>query len=164
MLKKILLLATALVAFLATPAAAQYPGVFSATISNTNPQPGETITVEGTCEIGDEVVVALSNPGVLATIPVGDDDSFSGQVTIPADLSPGTYDLTLTCGGEVLTFTITVGSPDDPDRPDAPDRPDDETLARTGGDMGLPLKLAGALLLVGAALTIVGVKRRSATS
>lgn len=156
MLKKILLLAAALVAFVAAPAAAQYPetGVLDSEISNTNPQPGEAFTVSGTCEADDTVVVALSGVGTLATIPVGDDGSFSGSVTIPSDLAPGTYTLTVTCGPEVQSFTITVGG--------ATGGTGSGPLARTGSSgTGRLVQVGGVLLLAGAAVALVASKRRT---
>ncbi len=157
MLKKILIVATALVALMSAPAAAQYGDVLSATVSNTNPQPGEDVTIEGTCQAADTVEVALEGES-LGTIPVADDDTFSGSVTIPSDLDPGTYTLTASCGGEVLGIEITVGG----------------TTVTTGGATPLPrtgssgtsllLKVGGGLILAGAAFALVATKRRTATA
>ncbi|HYI61133.1 MAG TPA: LPXTG cell wall anchor domain-containing protein [Acidimicrobiales bacterium] len=162
MLKKIVIIAAALVALLATPAAAQYGEVFSATISNSNPAPGETTTISGTCEAADEVEVAIEGEGSLGTIPVVD-DQFSGPVTIPSDLEPGVYTLTVTCGGEVLSTTITVGGSGGGTTTVTTTTA--TPLPRTGADdTSLLLKLGGGLVLAGAAFALVATKRRSATA
>lgn len=157
MLKKILVLAAALVAFMAGPAVAQYgPGV-DGTVSDNNPQPGETVTVEGTCDLADEVDVSIVGEGSLGTIPVVD-GAYSGPVTIPSDLAPGEYTLRITCGTEVLDLVITVGDVDDATTTPPP-------LARTGSSStGLLLKVGGALVLAGAAFALIATKRRGATA
>lgn len=168
MLKKILIVAVALVALMGAPAAAQYGDTFSATISNTNPGPGETVTIEGSCSVGEEVEVTLDMATtaraaqVLGTIVVDADGTFSGPVTIPADLAPGTYTVTATCGGEVLSIDITVG---DSTTPTPPDQGGTGPLARTGADgTSTLLKVAGGLVLAGAAFALVATKRRTATA
>lgn len=153
MLKKILIVAAALVALMAGPAAAQYGPNVSGTVSNPNPQPGETVTVEGTCELADEVGVSIVGEADLGTIPVVD-GSYSGPVTIPSDLAPGEYTLRITCGTEVLDLTINVGG----SRSTGP-------LADTGSDnTGLLIKLGGGLILVGGAVALVATKRRGAAT
>lgn len=154
MLKKILIIAAGLVVLLlSAPAGAQYGEVFSGTVSNTNPQPGETITFEGVCPFAEVVDVSIDGEHIT-TIPVNEDDTFSGPVTVPSDLAPGTHTLTATCGSEVLSITLTIGSPGG-----------SGPLADTGAsNTGLLLKLGGGLVLLGAVVALFATKRRQATA
>ncbi len=188
MIKRILVLSAAIgaaLALFAGPASAQYEVVFSATIDNVTPGPGETVTISGTCDAADSVDIGIDGSSI-GSIPVDDDDSFSGSVTIP-DLAPGTYTVTATCGDEVLGIEITIGGSTggngtagtmtggsdngntagvstDSGSNTGSGSSGSDALARTGGDTDVLLKVGGGLLLAGAAATLFATKRRSATA
>lgn len=175
MIKRITILAAAMLMFWAAPSAAQYSPPFTGEVDDTTVEAGDTITVSGECPDADEVIASFDGE-VIATIPVGDDDSYSGPVTIPADTAPGTYTLSLDCGGEVLDITITVdgddGGPgqepgpggDGPGQQPGPGGDDTGSdagpLARTGAPVDSLVMLAGALLVLGAATVLLTTKRR----
>lgn len=169
MTRKLLAIGAGIVAvllFMVTPAGAQYPDdVLSAEFSNTSPNPGDTVTVSGTCTLADEVVVALTGRGTLATIPVNADDTYSGSFTIPSDLAPGTYTVSVTCGTEVRSFTFTVAGATPPGgTTPGGSGPGGSDLARTGTGIDGLVKVAGALLVVGAAAALLTTKRRTASA
>jgi hypothetical protein len=147
MTKRIILTATALLLLWAAPAAAQYEDPFTAEVSDTTVQPGDTITVSGRCVGEPEVSVAFDGED-LGTIPVVN-DTYSGPVTIPSDATLGTHTLSVTCGDEVLNITITVG-----DESIGP-------LATTGtNSFDSLLKIAGALVVLGGVTLLIATKRR----
>jgi hypothetical protein len=161
---KRILLALAVVVGLALaggPAGAQYEDVFSATISDLTVFPGQVVTIEGVCPGDDSVAITMGGISV-GSIAVADDDTFSGQVTVP-QLAPGTYTTTAECAGEVLSAEITVLAADDGTTDPGP--VGDDALARTGGNGTETLvKLGGGLLLAGGAVALVSAKRRAATA
>jgi hypothetical protein len=166
MTKKITFLAAALVALFlfSGPSGAQYGGVFEATISDVTVVAGQSVTIDGTCEDGTEVAVTIDDEAraivPLGTIPVDDDGTFSGSVTIPS-LAPGTYQVFAECGSEVLTIDVEVVAAGTPGTtPSA----GGDTLARTGSATDTLAKVGGGLLLAGAAATLLSAKRRRATA
>lgn len=165
MTKKITFLAAALVALflLAAPSGAQYGGGFAATISDVTVVSGQSVTIDGTCEDGTEVAVSIDDEAraivPLGTIPVDEDGTFSGTVTIPS-LAPGTYQVFAECGTEVLTIDVEVVAATTPGT--TPTSTD--TLARTGSATDTLAKVGGGLVLAGAAATLLSAKRRRATA
>ena len=183
MLKKIFVLSAAVLgflAFVAGPAASQDPGypdtdVFSASIDDTTVEPGQTVTISGVCDADDEVGVSIVGEGTIGTIPVSDDDSFSGEVTIPSDLDPGTSTIVVTCGDAELSIDITVSA--DGAGGDGNGGGGgaggaggngvdivDGALPRTGSPAETLVKVGGGLLLAGAAAALFATKRRSITA
>lgn len=176
MIKKILLLSATLAACMAIfagPASAQdgmYPPVPppTATISDTTIVAGQSVTIEGFCYADvDSVEISIEDGASLGTIAVGDDDSFSGSVTIPASAAPGEYVLLLTCGDEVLSRPITVLAAGSGGGSGGTGGTGGGTgtgaLARTGTEVDGLVKLGGGLLVAGAAAVLFATKRRSAT-
>lgn len=150
--------AIAVLALMGSPAGAQYEGVFSATISDLTVYPGQVVTIEGTCEDDDAVAITMGGIDV-GSIAVADDDTFSGQVTVP-DLDPGDYLATAECAGQVLSAEITVLAEDDDD-----DDSDSESLARTGSSStDMLVKVGCGLLLAGGAAALTASKRRARTA
>jgi hypothetical protein len=166
MTKKITFLAAALVALFlfSGPSGAQYGGVFEATISDVTVVAGQSVTIDGTCEDGTEVAVTIDDEAraivPLGTIPVDDDGTFSGSVTIPS-LAPGTYQVFAECGSEVLTIDVEVVAAG---TPGTTPTSGGDTLARTGSATDTLAKVGGGLLLAGAAATLLSAKRRRATA
>jgi hypothetical protein len=167
MTKKITFLAAALVALFlfSAPSGAQYGGVFEATISDVTVVAGQSVTIDGTCEDGTEVAVSIDDEAraivPIGTIPVNEDGTFSGPVTIPS-LAPGTYQVFAECGGEVLTIDVEVLAASA--TPTTPTSGGGDTLARTGSATDTLAKVGGGLVLAGAAATLLSAKRRRATA
>lgn len=170
MTKKIAFLAAAFVALFlfSAPSGAQYGEDFEATIDDVTVVAGQTVTISGHTSLSDSVTVSIDDEPVtraivtLGTIPVGDDDQFSGTVTIP-QLAPGTYSLYAQSADTILTIDITVvaggsggGSGSGSGGTDA--------LARTGSATDTLAKVGGGLVLAGAAATLLSSKRRRATA
>ena len=79
--------------------------------------PGQTVTITGIAYPGDTVTIRISTQGgppiVLGTATADANGFFSANVTIPASLVEGTYDITVSsprCDG-VTTITIVVRFP-----------------------------------------------------
>lgn len=75
--------------------------------------PGGTVQVQATgVEVGEEFTITLEGVRgqvTLGTVTVGDDEDFHDDYIIPADLPPGTYQVTAVSGeGETLTTELTV--------------------------------------------------------
>lgn len=98
----------ALLMFFAVPASAQYQPTSGQTLSATTVSPGQTITVSGFgCPAGSTVTTRFDTT-VLGTTTASKGGDFSLQVTIPANATAGTHEITSTCGAVVLSSTITV--------------------------------------------------------
>ncbi len=125
-------------AVLATSAGAQSYGGCAATVSDTTPGAGDTVTVEGSGAADNGPVTASVDGTEVGSGTASSTGTFSFDATIP-DSASGSVTLTVSCGGtSVEALTITVGAP----------------LARTGSSSTLPLTLAalGAIGVGGAAL------------
>jgi len=168
MTKKITFLAAAFVALFlfAGPSGAQYGVGFTATISDVTVVAGQSVTIDGTCEDGTEVAVSIDDEAraivPLGTIPVDDDGTFSGSVTIPS-LALGTYQVFADCAGEVLTIDVEVVAATTPGGTGGTGT-GTGSLARTGSATDTLAKVGGGLVLAGAAATLLSSKRRRATA
>jgi LPXTG-motif cell wall-anchored protein len=177
MVRRLFVAATLALVALAAPAAAQQypPAVNSFTVSDTTPNPGQTITAEArTFASGSTVTVDLSAgapapiapaAGVTLTTATADGSgAVTADITIPADTALGAH--TLTASGEApdggpLSLTVSLNVV-----------PADGTggggtgnLPRTGDDSSIPLaKLGLALAALGGVITATAAKRRKASS
>ncbi len=151
-LAKIVAVAGLIVMSIAGTAAAQpYPSTAGATTSGSL-VPGGTVTINGTGDPGDSVVVTVySDPVIVASGAVGADGTFSLTATIPSDLAPGSHELVVEVGGVVVSSTtfivageVAAGS-----------------LPVTGGNSLPLLSLSLGLIAVGA---LVLVARRKITT
>lgn len=168
-MKKVSFLAAALMALflMAAPSGAQYTDDdFSATISDVTVVAGQSVTIDGDCAVGTEVAVSIDDEPVsraivpLGTIPVGDDGSFSGSVTVPS-LAPGTYQVFAECGSAVLTIDVEVVTAADDPGTGGTGGTGTDTLARTGSATDTLAKVGGGLVLAGAAAMLLASKRRA---
>lgn len=123
MVRKILILAGALIMLWAAPAAAQYPPLI---VSPGTVAPGGAVTITGSgCRPGIPVIITLLPgdhtgdaralaralpPGaiVLATGVTGPDGTYTITVTIPPGTTPGVYTIEATCGSHVQDALINV--------------------------------------------------------
>ncbi len=185
MLRRTLVLAGALLlAFAPGVASAQTYGGATVSPSDSTVVPGQEITVTACCFSG---VVEFAIAGrSLGNALAGLDGNVSAVVTIPADLAPGTYQLTAT-GFSLADFpdelTATTNITLVADTGDGDDDDDDDggtgvgtgrtgvvrggtgTLPRTGAETTFPLLQAGTVLvLVGAGVLFsIRNRRRDAT-
>ncbi len=164
MTKKLLLLTTIAVGVLALfagSASAQYPDGPSASIDDTSVLAGGVVNITGQdCTDPDGVVDVTLGGEQIGTLPVADDGTFGGAVTIPADTAPGTYTLEAICGDDVLSIEITVSAAGVTPTGNT----DDGSLARTGTSVDGLVKIGGGLLVAGAAATLIATKRRTASA
>ncbi len=154
-MKKVLLVAVAIVALWASPAAAQYGPDFTATLSASNVRPGSTVVVDGSCSAGGSVVVALGSR-TLGSTTVGADGLYSVSITVP-QLDRGSHTLRVSCGEQVRQLSFTVGAAGGATTPSP--STGSGALVRTGSDTGTLLRVGAVLLLAGAVL-VVAVRRR----
>ncbi|MGY2003537.1 hypothetical protein [Blastococcus sp. SYSU DS1024] len=161
--------------FLAAVVAFSLPGVAAAdehetlTVEPSTVQDGGSIQVSGQCESAgeDEDVAVLAGRGfeggLLGRVPLAEDGSFEGSVTIPAGAPSATGEVSVPCpeGGTVLRAPLTIEG-DQPQVPFDP-VPDGGVDAGLGGGAGTDPALI-ALGASGAALTLggvaLGVRRR----
>jgi hypothetical protein len=167
MLRRTLALAAFLLASVPVAVAAQeYPmgDDESLAVSDSSVTPGQTIGFEGRDYAGGSsaTMMLFSAPRDLGTFTAGADGVVSGDVTIPADTSPGAHTLELSGtdpegGAQVLTARITVVGGSDAA---ADDDRDQGGLAFTGS-MSMPLVTVGAILAVLGTAVILVSRRRS---
>jgi len=133
----------------AAPAHAQQYQGCQATVSDVTVAPGQTITVTGSgADPGDTVTAAINS-----TIGSGDADAngnFSFPATVPADLSPGTYTLTVRCGDGATDIIIEVGLIPVSTGP----------VPRTGSNSPLPFAKLGIALIAAGGLALAVSRRR----
>ena len=147
---------------LAVPASAQGTGSGNATVggSDVTLDPGQTITVSGS-GCGPNVSVDFFIDGAPAGGTTADQNgNFSGPMTAPNDLTPGTHHVTAVCGAEVLSFEITRNLDSSATGTGAA-----PPLARTGSSSTVPLtSVALALLAAGGLILLFARSRRRHTS
>ena len=109
-LAKIVAVAGLIVMSIAGTASAQqtYPAAEGVTTSGSLVL-GGTVTVTGTGNPGDEVLVLVySDPVIVASGAVGADGTFSLTATIPSDLAPGSHEFVVQVGGVVVSSTTFI--------------------------------------------------------
>ena len=127
-----------------------YEGNATVTVDKTQAKPGDTVTIVGKgFPPGAEVKVSVG--GTVVGTPTADDQgSFTFAFTVPGDASAGTITVSASCEPIVLNQTVTVLG---------------ETtgnLPKTGTNVWNEVRIAGALILVGAVLVIAVRRRRTA--
>ena len=146
---------------LAAPAEAQQypPEEEGVQVSDTTVTPGQPITIAGCCISGEGVITIESAPQVIgSTTGDPDDGSFSAQVTIPSDITPGTHTIRVSgeafdgSGPVVYSTTVTVvgGA-----------APGAGTLPRTGDDTTIPLTRVAIMLVAVGSAFVIGARRRA---
>lgn len=171
MTKRLLIMTSVVVgllAFFAGPASAQYPEGPSASVDSTGVLSGGVVNITGQdCfDDPDDIVDVTLEGELIGQLPVADDGTFGGPVTIPADTPPGTYTLEAACGDDVLSIEITVTAAGvTPTPPGGGGGTGGGPLARTGSSSVDGLwKIGGGLLVAGAAATLLATKRRHAAA
>lgn len=190
-------LATVASLALGSVAGAQYSPTCNVTVTPTSAAPGETVTLSGSLDDGATPKPKAPVPNQIVDfflnsvdgLPLGSattdaDGNFSAEITIPADLAPGTYTIVADCGtgvdgGEILANTDVVVTGATPATPGGNNNQGGGNqgggnqgvgsggnqgggnLARTGTDLGLPVQIGVALLgLGGIALALSASRRR----
>ena len=118
--------------------------------------PGSPVHVHsnGWCA-GGSTSVTLAPSLTLGSIVGSSEGIIDGDVTIPSDTSPGAHDLALSGTGsdcttaktQVLSFTVVSSK-----------------LAFTGSDVGMPLAIGVALVIIGTTAFFGAKRRRAAIS
>ena len=139
------------------------------TVSPASVLPGGQVTVEAHgFDAGEDVEMTL-NP-TLATIQADDQGAFTAQVTIPEDIEPGDYDLTVSglSSGNTGSVVLTVLNPatDDLETPvnDPVTSSGNVTgeLAKTGANTTAVVSASAAILLLLGGFMIALQRRRTA--
>jgi LPXTG-motif cell wall-anchored protein len=156
MVRRILLIAAAIlaigVASMAPASAGNTYGGCNAAVSDTTPEPGQTVTVSGTGAADGGTVSASIADNEIATGTADAAGAFEFEATIPASAT-GTVSLAVSCGANRGTFPITLtvvaGS---------------GNLPATGTSSTIPLTLIalGALAVGGVVLGGARLRTRSA--
>ena len=165
MFRKMLIGAVALVALVAAPAAAQYNLDVGGEIV-----PGGTVTVAGdSCAFNAEVEVTLTQTSssaravgdtvTLATGTADGEGKYNISFELPADLEPGTYDISVYCNGAfVRSAQVEIGQGTAPTtRPGSGNN--GGPIVRTGSDLN-GLGLAGVGLLTVGGIILIATKTR----
>lgn len=112
---------------------------------------GGTIRVEGEGVEPDEVFTitleGVRSSTTLGTVTVGDDEDFHQEFTVPADTSPGSYQVVATSDeGEVLTAELTIEADVAQEQPTVSAEPSADLMqldrSKSGG------QLAGIILVL----------------
>lgn len=169
MFRRMVVAAIAMVALMATPAAAQYD--FSVSPGTVAPG-GQLTVVGGSCGFNSEVVITMTqvaSDGTLGdvvfeeTILADDQGNFELTFTVPLDVPDGRYEVAAFCGGEKVASAfvdvVTPGTGTDDDGSGG------GPLVRTGSDLnGLGLLGAGLLAAGGVVLVATKARRNHAAS
>jgi LPXTG-motif cell wall-anchored protein len=175
MVKRIVVLAVALVALMAAPAAAQQypPGDNLITVSDTSPCPGQSVTISAqTFAAGGAVTVKIGD-AVVGTPTADASGKVSVEATIPAGQQQGPVQVSATGPGADDSPQLTVNAAVDVvacNETPPPTTPGGgagggSDLPKTGSDTTMTLVRVGvALAAVGGLLLAVSTKRRRRTS
>jgi hypothetical protein len=154
MIRKMLIGAFALVAFVAAPAAAEY----NITVTPGTVVAGGEFTVGGDfCKPGEQVTITVASVAtgdvVLTSTVVADaEGEFTVTLTMPSNVAPGAYEITSSCTN-VRSARINVGSGGGGGNGGG------GTIVRTGSDLD-KLGLVGAALLTFGGLVLIATKTR----
>jgi LPXTG-motif cell wall-anchored protein len=137
-----------------SPASAGGYGGGSFTIDDPTLGPDQQFHLVGTgCLPGSTVVIDVD--GRRIGTPTADGNgNFELEATMPEGTAPGHHTVTATCGDLVQALDVTVaanGSASPPPR----------GMPRTGTEIGLLLRTAAALVLVGIGLVVLARRRRA---
>lgn len=154
---------------LAPAAQAQYvPGQCGFTITPSTATPGSTITFAGTGGTPGETLQFRINATIIGTGTVNPDGTFSVTGTVPSNVSPGQYTVTVSCNGVDISNILTVVSESAGVIPGTSGTSGTfgtagtyGTLPQTGSNAMLLLRVALALVAVGG-LIVLGTRRRHA--
>lgn len=154
--------------FMAAPSGAQYPGPITLEIDDPTVSAGQVVNLSGSCSPGETVIFTLNGEVLGQTTSEGERagralGDYSAQVTIPAGLAPGTYEIIATCGGETASVTITVLG-DGVTPPGGTTPGGGGTLSRTGSDLTTPIAIGVGLLALGAVVLALAGNRRGRTA
>jgi LPXTG-motif cell wall-anchored protein len=175
MVKRVVVLAVAIVGLTALPAAAQQypPNENLITVSNTTPCPGQSVTIAAqTFTPGGAVTVKLGD-SVVGTPTADASGKISLQATVPSSQKLGTVTVTATGPGSddqpslTVTASIDVTACNATPPPTAPSAggTSGSPLPRTGSDSTMTLVRVGvALAAAGGVLLAIASKRRRRTS
>ena len=127
-----------------------YEGNATVTVDKTQAKPGDTVTIVGKgFPPGAEVKVSVGGT-VVATPTADDSGSFTLAFTVPGDAAAGPITVSASCEPIVVNQTVSVlGATTG-------------NLPKTGSNVWNEVRVAGALILVGAVLVIAVRKRRMA--
>ena len=142
MIRRLLVIVFAAMAFLAAPAFGQdYPGpsVGAEVLGN------GFVRVTGTgCPPGSDVLVEVQGGASAEGVA---DETGAFDIDVVIGTAPGTYTITVTCGDVVQVFTVTI--------PAAAPLPD------TGAGTSIPMTRLGAVLVAAGGLAVYLARRRA---
>lgn len=158
MIKRVLVLALALVAFVAAPAAAQsYPNAGGTAVAG---ESSIRVTGEG-CPPNGEIAYSYSGPesgSGTATADASGDYDFTID-----DLDEGDYTVSVECGGETFVLNANVGAAAGGGTTTTTAAQSGAgALPRTGGDSSIGLAQLGFAALAMGAVAVYGAQRRKA--
>jgi hypothetical protein len=115
----------------------------------------QVVKVSGSgCQPGSTVTLQFIGPpnSTPVNVTANSDGTYSGNVQIPSGATAGAHTITATCGSQVLSTTVTVGTAG-------------TGLARTGTGSTLPLGTIGiGLVAAGGFVVLLARRRRTSVS
>jgi hypothetical protein len=147
-------------------------GNLTLTVSDTTPQPGQTIALSASGFAADETVevVIYSEPVLLTTATVDATGALATEATIPSDAAIGSHTLAVYGDDDTATATIEVtaapsgsGAPVASGSPTSGSPTSGGDLASTGGAIAVYVGSALAALALGALLVAASRRARRAT-